>query len=150
MFNDLKVRDWMTTSVISVSSDTSVAVAQQKMRDLHIRHLPVVDGHSGSKKLVGIISLGDLREASPSDATALSIWELNYLWDQLKVEKIMTRSVVIARPDDAIVETLRVMLEHRFGALPVVDVHDQLVGIITEVDIFRMVIGLSERVSPTV
>ncbi|MDX1991965.1 MAG: CBS domain-containing protein [bacterium] len=146
MFNDLKVQDWMTPSVVSVSSDTSVAVAQQKMHDLNIRHLPVVDG----RKLVGIISLGDLREASPSDATALSIWELNYLWEQLTVEKIMTRSVVVARPDDSIVETLRVMLEHRFGALPVVDVHDQLVGIITEVDIFRMVIGLSERVSPAV
>lgn len=141
MFKDIRVQEWMTQPVVSVSSDTSVNSAQHMMREKHIRHLPVVDGG----KLVGIISLGDLREASPSDATALSIWELNYLWEKLTVDKIMTRKVLTVRTNDLIVDTLRLMLEHKFSALPVLDEHQRVAGIITESDIFRMVIGLSEN-----
>lgn len=145
MFRDIRVKSWMTQPVVSVASDTSVSTAQNLMREKHIRHLPIVD----DDRLVGIISLGDLREASPSDATALSIWELNYLWDKLTVDKVMTRSVVTARENDLIVNTLRVMLEHKFGALPVLNEAGRLVGIITETDIFRMVIGVSEGITET-
>jgi acetoin utilization protein AcuB len=143
MFKDIKVKDWMTHPVISVPPDTSVSTAQYQMREMHIRHLPVVDHH----RLVGILSLGDLREASPSDATALSIWELNYLWDQLTVEKIMTRKVISVHSDDLVTDVLQMMIDHKFSALPVVDEDRALVGILTETDIFRMVIGLSEQVT---
>jgi len=143
MFKDIKVKDWMTHPVISIPLDTSVSTAQHQMREMHIRHLPIVDHH----RLVGILSLGDLREASPSDATALSIWELNYLWEQLTVEKIMTRKVITVRPNDLITDVLRMMIDHKFSALPVVDEDRILVGILTETDIFRMVIGLSEHVT---
>ncbi|MBC7869612.1 MAG: CBS domain-containing protein [Chitinophagaceae bacterium] len=143
MFKEIKVKEWMTHPVISVPTDTSVSAAQNLMREMAIRHLPIIDHH----RLIGILSLGDLREASPSDATALSIWELNYLWDQLTVEKIMTRKVITVQPDDLVTDVLQMMIEHKFGALPVVNKDKILVGILTETDIFRMVIGLSERVT---
>lgn len=83
MLENVKVSDRMTSPVITVSPLTLISHAHQKMKEYGIRRLPVMEGG----KLVGIVTLGDIREASPSDATSLSIWELNYLWSQLTVEK---------------------------------------------------------------
>ena len=136
MFDDVKVRDWMTTNVVTTNPMTSISAAHQIMQDKKIRRLPVVD----NGKLVGIITIGDVREASPSDATTLSIWELNYLWAQLVVEKVMTRNVYTVKPDTPILDAAETMLEHKVSGLPVVDDEGQLVGVITESDIFRMLI----------
>jgi len=92
--------------------------------------------------LVGIVTLGDVREASPSDATSLSIFELNYLLARLTVDKIMTRKVITVTPDTPIYEAARLMLEHKIGGLPVVE-NGRVVGIITESDIFKMVVRLA-------
>jgi CBS domain-containing protein len=91
-------------------------------------------------KLLGIVTIGDVREASPSDATTLSIWELNYLWAQLTIEKIMTRNVLTVMADTPILDAAEMMLEHKVSGLPVVDEKKNLVGIITESDIFRMLV----------
>lgn len=136
MFEDVKVKDWMTSSVISTRRNTSISSAHQIMRENNIRRLPVVEDN----KLVGIITIGDVREASPSDATTLSIWELNYLWAQLTVEKIMTRNVLTVKVDTPIVDAAELMLEHKVSGLPVLDDSGALVGVITESDIFRMLV----------
>ncbi|MEO1286788.1 MAG: CBS domain-containing protein [Chloroflexota bacterium] len=81
-----------------------------------------------------------MREASPSDATTLSIWELNYLWSQLVVEKVMTRNVYTVTPETSILDVAELMLEHKISGLPVVDSQDNLVGMITESDVFRMLV----------
>ncbi|MGV2433997.1 MAG UNVERIFIED_CONTAM: CBS domain-containing protein [Anaerolineae bacterium] len=89
-----KVQNWMSQEVVSVTPKTSIARATITMNEHFIRRLPVVnDG-----KLVGIVTKGDLREAQPSDATSLSIWELNYLLADLTVDKIMTRNVLTISP----------------------------------------------------
>ncbi len=131
------VRDWMTREIITVTPDTTLPEAHQIMMNEEIRRLPVVysDG-----RLAGIITLGDVRGAQPSPATSLSIWELNYLLSQLKVEKIMTPDPVTIHEDATIGEAARVMLENRVSGLPVVDNTGKLVGIITESDIFSMVV----------
>lgn len=136
MFNDILVRDWMTKSVISVAPDTPISTAHQIMKNNDIRRLPVVD----NDKLIGIITIGDVREASPSDATTLSIWELNYLWSQLTVEKIMTKDPITVKGTSSLFEIARSMLEDKVSGLPVVDDNNTLVGIITESDIFKMIV----------
>jgi CBS domain-containing protein len=136
MFEDVKVSEWMTPKVITTRPSASISGAHQVMRENNIRRLPVVDNN----KLVGVVTIGDVREASPSDATTLSIWELNYLWAQLTVEKIMTRNVYTLTPDTPILDAAELMLEHKISGLPVVDNKGELVGVITESDIFRMLI----------
>ena len=127
------VRDWMTPNPITIDVKTTLPDAHKLMKESHIRRLPVVD-HG---KLVGIVTIGDVREASPSDATSLSIFELNYLLAQLTVDKIMTRDPLTIQPGANIREAARLMLEHKIGGLPVMQ-DDTLVGIITESDIFRV------------
>ncbi len=133
---NVKVREWMTSPVISVPPSTPISTAHQLMKEHGICRLPVVE----HDEVIGIITLGDVREASPSDATTLSIWEMNYLWAQLNVEKVMTRKVIVARPDDPLLDIAQIMLDRKISGLPVVDERGHLVGIITESDIFRMLV----------
>jgi len=138
-----KVQNWMSQEVVSVTPKTSIARATITMNEHFIRRLPVVnDG-----KLVGIVTKGDLREAQPSDATSLSIWELNYLLADLTVDKIMTRNVLTIAPDAPLIDAAEIMLNEKISGLPVVDDHGHLIGVISESDVFRMVIqhGLEER-----
>ena len=107
------------------------------MKEHGIRRLPVVE----HDRVVGIVTLGDVREASPSDATTLSIWEMNYLWAQLTVEKVMTRKVITVHPEDLMLDVAQIMLDRKVSGLPVVwMIAGYLVGIITESDIFRMLV----------
>jgi acetoin utilization protein AcuB len=129
------VRDWMTPNPITIDSKTVLPDAHRLMQDSHIRRLPVVE-HG---KLVGIVTLGDIREAEPSQASTLSIYEVHYLLSKLTVARIMTRNPITISPDATIREAARLMLEHKIGGLPVVEPKtEKLVGIITESDIFRI------------
>lgn len=130
------VKDWMSSDPIVITPDTALPEAYKLMKERRVRRLPVV---TGSGKLVGIVTLGDVREASPSDATTLSIYELNYLLAQLSVDRIMTRDVLVVGPDTTIREAARMMLDRKIGGLPVVE-NGKVVGILTESDIFRMIV----------
>jgi CBS domain-containing protein len=141
MLENVKVSEWMTSPVISISPETPISHAHQMMKEYGIRRLPVVEHNH----LVGIVTLGDIREASPSDATTLSIWELNYLWAQLTVERVMTRHVLTLSPDASILDAAEVMLHKKVSGLPVVDAHGHLVGILTESDIFKMLVETRAR-----
>jgi acetoin utilization protein AcuB len=135
------VRDWMTRNPITVDPRTTLPEAHKIMKDRRIRRLPVVDrGH-----LVGIVTLGDVREAEPSDATTLSIFELHYLLAKLTIGEIMTREPLTITSDASIREAAKLMLHHKIGGLPVMD-DGKLVGIITESDIFRV---LAQEAEPT-
>lgn len=131
------VKDWMSTEVITITPETTLPEAHQIMTNEEIRRLPVVDKDG---RLVGIVSIGDVRSAEPSPATSLSIWELNYLLSTLRIEKIMSRTPYTISPDATIGEAARTMLEHRVSGLPVVDSEGHVLGIITESDIFSMVV----------
>lgn len=131
------VRDWMSRHPVTIPKDASLPEAHRLMNDKSIRRLPVMDGN----KLVGIITRGDVRGAEASEATTLSVWELNYLLSKLTVEHVMTRNVITVNSDTTIAEAAKVMLTQRIAGLPVME-GDQLVGIITESDIFRMVVEM--------
>ena len=141
MLDTIKVREWMTSPIVSISPSMPISKAHQVMKRNNIRRLPVVE----DDKVVGIITIGDVREASPSDATSLSIWELNYLWAQLTVEKIMSRNVLTVKADAPMVEAARIMLENKVSGLPVLDDSGKLIGIITESDVFRMLVKSSTK-----
>ena len=144
MLETTSVAEWMTTPVITVEPNTPLKLAHEIMRNSAIRRLPVVK----NGKLVGIVTIGDVREAEPSDATSLSVWELNYLWDQLTVEQVMTHKVVTVKAEDSILEAARLMLEHKISGLPVVNAQGTLTGILTESDIFKMLVESRTPVTP--
>jgi CBS domain-containing protein len=130
------VKDWMTGDVITISSDTSLPEAHRLMTENQIRRLPVIKNN----RLVGIVTRGDVREAEPSDATTLSIWELNYLLAKLKVGTIMTRNPLTISGEATLGDAAKVMLEKKISGLPVVNSNGNVVGMITESDIFRAVV----------
>lgn len=132
------VKDWMSKDVITIDVDSCcLPKAHRIMTDNKIRRLPVIDKNG---RLVGIVTRGDIRGAEPSQATSLSIWELNYLLANLKIADIMTRNPVTIQENQTIGEAADVMLEHKISGLPVLNDAGKLVGIITESDIFRMVV----------
>ena len=130
------VQDWMSDKLITVTPDTTLPEADKLMRDRGIRRLPVVE----NGRLVGLITSTDVRDANPSDATSLSIWEMNYLLSQLKVREIMAEELITVAGDASISEAAQLMLLNKIGGLPVLDEAGNLIGIITESDIFRLVV----------
>lgn len=137
------VMDWMTSDPITITPETTLPKAHRLMMEHNIRRLPVVK----NKTVVGIVTLGDVRGAEPSGATSLSIWEINYLVSRLKVEEIMTPRPLTVAMQATVGEAAQAMLEHKVSGLPVVDLDGQLVGIITESDIFRKVVRDWQRES---
>jgi acetoin utilization protein AcuB len=137
------IKEWMTQNVVTVHEDDSIIEADEKMREYGVRRLPVINKRG---KLVGIVTKGDVREASPSDATMLSIWEVNYLIAKLQVKKVMTTDVLSIGPEADIIDAAEVMLRKKVSGLPVVSGDNELIGIITESDIFRMLV--KSRIEP--
>jgi acetoin utilization protein AcuB len=129
------VKDWMTRNPITITADTSLTEASRLMQDNDFRRLPVVK----NGQVVGIVTWGDIRGASASDATTLTIFELGYLLKKLQVERIMTRDPITITPTTTITRAAQLMLEYKIGGLPVVE-NGKLVGILTESDIFRMLV----------
>jgi acetoin utilization protein AcuB len=128
------VKDWMTKEPIVVTPKTSVEQAIRIIRENHVRHLPVV---KQDDKLVGIVTQTDLLQASPSPATSLSIWEINFLLAKMQVRDAMTEQVIVVEDDCPLEEAALVMAERKIGCLPVVR-GKRLVGIITETDLFNI------------
>lgn len=130
------VRDWMSREVITVTPDTTVLEAGQILIEKAIRRLPVIE----DGKLVGIVTYGDVRGARASSATGLDIWELSFLLSRLTIREIMTPNPVTVSPDDTIGRAAELLLKYMIGGLPVLDHQGKLAGIITESDIFRLVV----------
>ncbi|MFV0422390.1 CBS domain-containing protein [Oleidesulfovibrio sp.] len=134
------IRDWMSRDVISATPDMSMMRASKLMKEHNFDRLPVVDANN---KLVGILSDRDIKEASPSKATTLDVHELYYLLSEIKVKDIMTKDVCAATPDDTVENAALVMLERDFSGMPVIDEDGRLVGIITDKDIFKVLLSIS-------
>jgi acetoin utilization protein AcuB len=128
----VKVRELMTKQPLTVPVDTPVVEARRTMLEHRIRHLLVTDGG----RLAGIVTDRDIRLNMPSPATSLSVWEINYLLARMTVGSVMTKGVITVDPNRNAVEAARIMLDHKIGALPVVD-GGTIIGIMTETDIMR-------------
>lgn len=130
----MQVRDYMSKPPIVVAPKTPISDALKLMRDRKIRRLAVVDAKG---RLVGIVSDKDLLHAEPSPATSLSIWEIAYLLGKITVGQVMTSDVLTVNPTTPLEEAAQIMVDRKIGGLPVVEGH-QIVGVITETDIFKV------------
>jgi acetoin utilization protein AcuB len=128
----------MSHPVITVEPDMPIMDALNLMKTKQIRRLPVVDGNN---KLIGIVSNEDLLNAGPSDATSLSVWEINYLVGKITVKKVMTKKVLTVSEDTPIEEAARIMVDNKVGGLPVMR-GKEIAGVITESDLFKILLEL--------
>jgi acetoin utilization protein AcuB len=131
------VGERMSHPVITIQPEMPIVDALNLMKREGIRRTPVVkDG-----QLVGIVSDKDLLNASPSPATALSVWEMNYLLSKIMIKDVMTRKVLTVTEDTPIEQAARLMADNKIGGVPVMRA-GQVVGIITETDIFKILLEL--------
>lgn len=131
------VGERMSHPVISVTPETPVHDALALFKKEHIRRAPVMK----NGKLLGIISESDLLNASPSPATSLSVWEMNYLMSKVTVKNVMTKKVKTIDVNTPIEEAARVMADSKIGGMPVMR-SGKIVGMITETDLFKIFLEL--------
>ena len=126
------MREKIQRNPITISPEASFFEARNLIHEKGIRHLPVIDKNN---HLVGIVTDSDIREAAPSDATLLSVQELNYLLGKLKVSAFMTpkQKLITITPDTLIEEAVQLMHDNKIGGLPVLE-KEKLYGIFTETD----------------
>lgn len=132
------VSHWMTRMVFTVSLDDSISDVISLMKEKGIKHIPVLK----DEKLKGIISDRDIKEYTPSKATTLDIFELHYLLAKTKVKEIMRNKVITTTPNTPIEEAAMVMHDQNVGCLPVLE-NGRLVGIISDRDIYRVLIDIT-------
>ncbi|HOQ16244.1 MAG: CBS domain-containing protein [Epulopiscium sp.] len=125
------VRNRMNTNVVTVTPDTPVTTVFNLMMEHGYSQFPVVEGN----ELKGLITERVLKDVSPSKATSLSIFELNYLLSKTKVKDVMITDIITASPDMLIEDAAVLLRSNVVGSLPVVSEDNQLVGIITRTDI---------------
>jgi acetoin utilization protein AcuB len=128
----------MSSDPVTISAEAPITEALRVMRENQVRRLPVLDLEG---KMQGIVSEKDLLYASPSPATSLSIYEMHYLLSQLQVSELMTTDVISVTPDTPLEEAAIIMTDNKIGGLPVLE-DGELVGIITETDIFKVFLEL--------
>jgi CBS domain-containing protein len=128
------VRTWMTPTPITIGPKETIISAYEKMTHHHIRRLPVVNG----EKLVGIITISDVRRIIALD-TGL-VLEHDDMLTHRTIVSAMTPDPITIAPEENVGEAARSMMKHKISGLPVVE-KGILIGVISEADIFRLVIA---------
>ena len=132
-------KNWMSKDIVTVDENEAMSKATKLMKENSIRMLPVLKRN----KLTGVITDRDLKRASASDATTLEVHELLYLLSNIKVKSIMTKNPITVSPDHTVEEIAEILLENKISGAPVVDDKGKVVGVITQVDIFKVLISLT-------
>jgi acetoin utilization protein AcuB len=135
----LLVENWMNPNVITVDADDSMLDATKLLKEHNVRRLVVLE----KGKLVGIVTDRDLKRASPSDATALESHELLYLVANIKVREIMTRNPITVPYNYTIEEAAEILLQAKISGVPVVNKDGEVIGMITQTDLFKVLISLT-------
>ena len=126
------VKDWMTTDPVTIRSNATLTDAYWLMLNSKVRRLIILDGES----LVGIITLDDIRHSGPSTTMGIDLVRVSDMLCKMTVRQVMTKNPRTIAQSDSLIDAARMMLENKISTLPVMDDED-LVGIITESDIFR-------------
>lgn len=130
------VRGWMSSPAVLAPETMTLPAARQLLRERGIRRVPVVDA---AGQLVGIVTEGDINKISASHESDVRDYNMYHRVADLPLRDFMTRTVRTASPDMAIMEVAQLLLEHRIGGVPVVEA-GQVVGMITESDLFRLIV----------
>ena len=133
------VKDNMVPSPITIKADNSVSEAIDIMSENKLHRLPVIDNNG---KLIGLLTEGIIASNTPNNASTLSVFELNYLLNKLKVADIMIKDVITISKEALLEEAATILRKYDIGCLPVVDENKKLEGIITHNDIFTAFIDL--------
>jgi acetoin utilization protein AcuB len=133
------VKNWMSKPAITIDADATMHDAIKLLKNHNIKMLPVME----KGRLVGIVTDRDLKRASASDATSLEIHELLYLISKIKIKEIMTKNPIKVLEDYTVEETAEILLKHNISGVPVIDPHHNIVGTITQNDVFRILISLT-------
>ena len=133
------IKKWMSSPVTTIDVDTSLMDVSHMFENRVLSMLPVLDGN----KIAGIVTDGDIKKATPSNATSLSVHEITGLLAKLKIKEVMTFPVHTITEDRTVEEAARVMLEEGISGMPVQDAKGRLSGIITKSDIFRCLVSFT-------
>ena len=123
----MAVKDFMTRKVVYISPDTTVAHAADLMREQGLHRLPVIE----NDKLVGLVTEGTIAEASPSKATSLSIFEMNYLLNKTKVKDVMIRDVVTVSGYASLEDATYLMLKNKMESCQLLIMDKSMVSLLT-------------------
>jgi CBS domain-containing protein len=130
------VRQWMSCPAIVPPMTMVLPEARQILRQHRIRRIPVIDADG---RLIGIVTEGDINRVSESHVTDVRDYNLYHRVGDLPIGEIMTRDPITATPGMPIIEVAQRLLDHRIGGVPVVE-DERVVGIITESDLFRLIV----------
>jgi acetoin utilization protein AcuB len=136
---EMQVQNWMSSDVVTVDENTSLVQVAKILEESNIRHLPVMR----SKKIIGMISDRDVKETLPTRSTTLQAEELYHLLSEVKAKDLMKAEPNTIRPDQTMEIAAVKMLEYRVTGLPVVKEDGELVGIITQGDVFKVLIAIT-------
>ena len=129
----MKISHYMTPKVISAHPEDGIRKTFFLMREHSIRHIPVLDEN---RRLIGILSDRDLRRPEWVEES-LDVSHVYNLDDNLAVKDLMTTDVKVVYTYDSIRKANRFFIDHRFGALPVLNKEEELVGMLSAVDVLR-------------
>jgi len=135
----MQIQNWMSTDVITVEKNTPIIKVLQILEENNIRHVPVMS----KGKLAGMITYQDIKEVSPSKVTAIKAKELHYLLAEMKAKDVMKPDTITVTPDQTMEVAAVKMLEHKVSSIPVVTGNSRLVGIISQGDVFRVLISIT-------
>jgi CBS domain-containing protein len=135
-YNDVKVKDLMATNVSTLGRNDTLDLADNVMILDRIRHLPVLD----EKRVVGVVSQRDLFRSALAVALGYGERAQATLLKTLTVKEVMSEPAITISAEAPIKEAARLMIERKIGCLPVIE-RGRLVGILTETDILRHVVG---------
>ncbi len=133
------IKEWMSRSVVTINHEDSLYDASKLFQTMVISMLPVME----NGVLVGILTDGDVKKATPSDATTLDKFEMPGLMDAVKIKSVMSKPVVTIELDHTVDEAAAIMLKNGISGLPVLNRTGIIEGIITKSDVFRCFVSFT-------
>lgn len=136
MRKDEPVKTIMTKDLITINLSNSLYTAEKRLKINNVRHMPVVDGH----KLIGLLSLSDLKRLSFLDAYSIEGTEDTATYNMLSIDDVMIKNPVTVSSNTPIIEVAELLAHKKFHSLPIVD-KGALVGIVTTTDLLNYFIA---------
>ncbi len=136
LLNKAIVREIMTKDVICLKEDDIFSLVAETFQQKAIRHLPIIDSKG---RVRGIITQRDLYRISPPRKTDDGQWYYDKrLLDGYILKYVMTKDVTVLNESKSVAEALLLMVDHKYGCLPIVNAEGKLSGIVTQIDILRL------------